>query len=185
AAAELWARLGSARWRLGAALAAATLVGLASLPMIEGRAVELTWKRIPAAWKDAGSGLDRELPPNSRALVLPGQPFAFYRWGGTVDPILPSLTRRPVAVRNVPPYDDLHAVDLLWTTDNLVQQQRLLPGELPSLLDLLSARAVVTGTDDDVARSGGMPPSEAARALLGAGLTRPARSYGPVGSFAG
>jgi hypothetical protein len=198
--AELWRRVGGAvrdasrgsrrrvaastRLRVGATLAAAALLVFASLPLFQGRAVELTWKRIPAAWKAAASGLDRDLPHGSRALVLPGQPFAFYRWGGTVDPILPSLTERPVAIRNVPPYDDLHAVDLLWTTDNLVQQQRLLPGELPSLLDLLSARSVVSGTDDDVARSGGMPPAEAARALLGAGLPRPARLYGPVGSFA-
>src|SRR3954471_5058193 len=183
--AELWRRWLAARIRLIAlGLAAAALLVLASLPLFQGRAVELTWKRIPAAWTDAARGLDRDLPQGSRALVLPGQPFAFYRWGGTVDPILPSLTERPVAIRNVPPYDDLHAVDLLWTTDNLVQQQRGLPGELPSLLDLLSARSVVTGADDDVARSGGMPPGEAAGTLRGAGLTRAARSYGPVGSFA-
>src|SRR4051794_31022660 len=180
--AELWARLGArAVARAGVAVGAAALVVLATLPLFEGRAVELTWKRIPAGWKDAARDLDRGLPPGSRALVLPGQPFAFYRWGGTVDPILPALTDRPVAIRNVPPYDDLHAVDLLWTTDNLVQQQRLLPAELPSLLDLLSARAVVTGTDDDVARSGGMPPAEAARALAGLGS---ALAYGPFSSFA-
>ncbi|MEA2435526.1 MAG: arabinofuranan 3-O-arabinosyltransferase, partial [Thermoleophilaceae bacterium] len=164
--AELWRRLSiRSAARIGAAVAGAALVVLATLPLFEGRAVELTWKRIPAAWKDVAHDLDHGLPRGSRAVVLPGEPFAFYRWGGTVDPILPALTDRPVAIRNVPPYDDLHAVDLLWTTDNLVHQQRLLPGELPSLLDLLSARAVVTGSDDDVGRSGGMPPAEAARAL--------------------
>ncbi|MDX6571556.1 MAG: arabinofuranan 3-O-arabinosyltransferase, partial [Gaiellales bacterium] len=193
--AELWRRAGGAiaagrkaaagtRRRVAAGLALAGLLVFASLPLFQGRAVELTWKRIPAAWKDAARGLDRDLPRGSRAVVLPGQPFAFYRWGGTVDPILPSLTERPVAIRNVPPYDDLHAVDLLWTTDNLVQQQRLLPGELPSLLDLLSARAVVTGADDDVARSGGMPPAEAARALRAGELPRARRSYGPESPFA-
>jgi hypothetical protein len=184
AVAELWRRVLAVRWRaLALGAAAVALLVLASLPLFQGRAVELTWKRIPAAWKDAARGLDRELPRDSRAVVLPGQPFAFYRWGGTVDPILPSLTTRPVAIRNVPPYDDLHAVDFLWTTDNLVNQQRLLPGELPPLLDLMSARAVVTGSDDDVGRSGGMPPAEAARALADAGLARPSRSYGPVTVF--
>jgi hypothetical protein len=183
--AELWRRFLAVRVRqVALAAAAAALLVFAALPLFQGRAVELTWKRIPAAWTAAARGLDRDLPRGSRALVLPGQPFAFYRWGGTVDPILPSLTGRPVAIRNVPPYDDLHAVDLLWTTDNLVHQQRLLPGELPSLLDLLSARSVVTGTDDDVARSGGTPPAEAARALVGAGLARAQRSYGPASSFA-
>jgi arabinofuranan 3-O-arabinosyltransferase len=190
-AAELWGRAGAVRARLGSVrrvvaspaalgLVFAALVVLASLPLFEGRAVELTWKRIPAAWTAAAHDLDRSLQRGTRALVLPGQPFAFYRWGGTVDPILPSLTNRPVAIRNVPPYDDLHAVDLLWTTDNLVQQQRLVPDELPALLDLLSAGAVVTGADDDVGRSGGMPPAEAARELASQTvLVRPSKTYGP------
>jgi arabinofuranan 3-O-arabinosyltransferase len=192
---ELWRRAGAAarvaRRRpllrplaLALALAAVALVVVSSWPLFEGRAVELTWKRIPAGWTAVARDLDRNLPDNSRALVLPGQPFAFYRWGGTVDPILPALTDRPVAIRNVPPYDDLHAVDMLWTTDNLVNQQRLLPGELPPLLDLLSARAVVTGTDDDFDRSGGMPPAEAAKALAAQpGFDRPTRSYGSVSVF--
>jgi arabinofuranan 3-O-arabinosyltransferase len=184
AAGELWRRLPRPRWRMAAALGGAALVALACLPMLEGRTVELTWKSIPAAWRQAARGLDRQLPPNSRALVLPGQPFAFYRWGGTVDPILPALTRRPVAVRNVPPYDDIHAVDMLWTTDNLVQQQRLLPGELPPLLDLMSARAVVTGSDDESGRSGALAPADAALELAAQpGMARPARSYGPWRRF--
>jgi hypothetical protein len=183
AMAELWRRLRSPGPRVALAVAGAVVVVLASLPMFEGRAVELTWKRIPRAWTDAARGLDRELPPGSRALVLPGQPFAFYRWGGTVDPILPSLTERPVAIRNVPPYDDLHAVDMLWTTDNLVQQQRLLPGQLAPLLDLMSARSVVAASDDDSGRSGALPPGPAASQL--ADLGRPARSYGPVRRFDG
>ena len=91
---------------------------------MRGTAIEkqLTWKRIPAAWTDAGHDLDRELPPNSRALVLPGQIFAYYTWGGTIDAILPRLTKRPVAVRYETPYSDPHATDLLWTVDRLVQQ---------------------------------------------------------------
>jgi hypothetical protein len=184
--AELWRRLSvRALARAGAVAVGAALIVLASLPLFEGRAVELTWKRIPPAWTDVARDLDRGLPSGSRALVLPGAPFAFYRWGGTVDPILPALTDRPVAIRNVPPYDDLHAVDLLWTTDNLVHQQRLLPGELSPLLSLLGARSVVVGSGDDVNRSGGMPPAEAARSLRGQpGFARPARSYGPAGVFA-
>ena len=33
-------------------------------------------------------------------MVLPGDLFSFYTWGGTVDPILPALSRRPVAERS-------------------------------------------------------------------------------------
>jgi arabinofuranan 3-O-arabinosyltransferase len=186
AAREMSRRLRTRPRRLVTAAAGAAIVVLAALPLFQGRAVELTWGEIPAAWTRVARGLERELPPSSRALVLPGQAFAFYDWGGTVDPILPSLTDRPVAVRNVPPYDDIHAVDLLWTLDNLVQQQRLLPGGLPPLLDLMSVRAVVTGTDDDSDRSGALPPEDAARQLASQpGLGNPSGSYGPVRRFNG
>ena len=73
-------------------------------------------------------------------MVLPGQIFAYYNWGGTLDAILPRLTGKPVAVRYETPYSDLHAVDLLTTIDDLVQQNRLVPGELSPLLRLMGAR---------------------------------------------
>ena len=186
-AAELAARLRGRAVLAAAGAGALLLVVLSGWPLFTGHALDtqLEWKRIPRAWTAAGRGLDRELAPNARALVLPGQAFAFYRWGGTVDPILPSLTKRPVAVRNTPPYADLHAVDMLWTVDGLVQQERLVPGQLAPLVGLLSARAVVTGTDDRTRRSGAAPPAAAARALEGQpAARRPAARYGPRRRFA-
>jgi arabinofuranan 3-O-arabinosyltransferase len=173
-------------WSGAAALGVGgVLLVLGSLPLFEGRALELTWKSVPAAWTQAGRELDRGLPANSRAAVLPGQSYAFYTWGGTVDPILMATTRKPIAIRNVPPFDDLHAADFLWTVDGLVQQSRLLLGELSPLLNLMSARQVVTGSDDNPAYSGATPAEAAARELSSqAGLARPAHSYGPVRSFA-
>ena len=94
----------------------------------DGHRAPATWDHIPAAWTQAGKDLDRTLAPNTRAMVLPGQIFGYYDWGGTVDAILPRLTRRPVAVRYETPYSDPHATDLLVTTDRLVQQERLYPG---------------------------------------------------------
>jgi arabinofuranan 3-O-arabinosyltransferase len=167
---------------LTAAAGLAALIVLAALPLIRGGALDtqLSWKRIPAPWVNAGHGLDRQLPENSRAIVLPGQIFAYYNWGGTLDAILPRLTTRPVAVRYETPYSDLHAVDLLTTVDDLVQQRRLVPGELTPLLALMGVQAVVTGTDDDISRSGAMAPAAAAGVLAGQGLATPARSYGPL-----
>ena len=138
------------------------------------------------AWTDAAHELDAELPGNSRAVVLPGQLFATYRWGTTVDPILPALSSRPVAVRNVVPYADLRAVDMLWTTDALLQQERLLPGQLTPLLQFLGAGALVAGSDDVRARSGAIAPAAAAALLATqAGFERPARAYGAVRPFHG
>jgi hypothetical protein len=157
------------------------LLVLAALPLIRGKAIDtqLQFKRIAPAWVAAGHGLDSQLPQNSRAMVLPGQIFAFYKWGGTLDAILPRLTSRPVAVRYETPYSDLHAVDLLTTVDNLVQQRRLVPGELKPLLGLIGVGSVVTGTDDDLSRSGAIDPAAAAP-VLAQQLGSPTHSYGPV-----
>jgi arabinofuranan 3-O-arabinosyltransferase len=167
---------------LAAPLAIVALMVLGALPLIRGQAIDtqLSYKRIPAAWTQAARGLDRTLPANSRAMVLPGQIFGYYTWGGTLDAILPRLTAKPVAVRYETPYSDLHAVDLLTTIDDLVQQNRLVPGELTPLLRLIGARAVITGADDDISRSGALAPAAAAQVLAGQGLATPSQSYGPV-----
>ena len=160
----------------------ATLIALAALPLVRGTAIEkqLTWKRIPSAWTDVGRDLDRGGPHNSRALVLPGQIFANYTWGGTTDAILPRVTDRPVAVRYETPYGDPHGTDLLWTVDRLVEQGRLLPGQLLPLVRLIGAGAIVTGSDDDPSRSGAVNAAAAAAELDRQGLDRPTRSYGPT-----
>jgi arabinofuranan 3-O-arabinosyltransferase len=165
-----------------ALLGLATLIALASLPLVRGDAfdTQLSYKRIPAPWQQAAQGLNRTLPQNTRALVLPGQIFAYYNWGGTLDAILPRLTSKPVAVRYETPYSDLHAVDLLTTVDDLVQERRLVPRQLAPLLALMGVGAVITGADDDISRSGSIDPSAAAGVLAGQGLGTPSAAYGPL-----
>jgi hypothetical protein len=182
AAALAWARLRAWRPRLApiAAVACATLVAVAAWPLSSGRSTEdlFVWKQIPPAWRAAAHDLDRDLPANTRAIVLPGQLFGFYRWGGTFDPILPSLAERPVAGRFLIPWADLHATDMLWTTDGLIQERRVRPGQVRPLLDLMGAGDVVTGTDDDRSLSGVLPASAAASELRRAGLGQPLAEYG-------
>jgi arabinofuranan 3-O-arabinosyltransferase len=170
---------------LGAPLALAALIAIQALPLVRGVAPDrqISWERIPAAWERAGADLDRELPANSRGIVLPGQVFAFYRWGGTVDHVLPRLTERPVAVRYETPYADAHAADLLTTVDGLVQQERLVPRQLKPLLRLMGVGALVSGSDDDISRSGAVDPAAAAEQLRGQGFMTPDRSYGPTRAF--
>ena len=175
------------RWRLAAPVlgaGAAVLLALAAWPLTRGDAIGLTSKGVPAAWTAVARDVDRSLPSNTRAVVLPGQLFGFYRWGGVGDPILPAITTRPVAVRAIVPYADLHAMDALWTVDRLVGQQRLYPGELQPMLGLLGAGWVVTGTDDDRNLSGGPDPVRAAGTLAAQGLGVPTAAYGPRRSFA-
>ena len=170
----------------GRALPALALLGIAGLaavaswPLVRGQALDsqLTWERIPPAWEAAGDHVDATVGDDGRAVVLPGQLYADYDWGGTVDAILPALADSPVAVRYAVPYADLRAVDLLWTVDGLVQQRRALPEQLGPLTDLLSARSIVAGADDDRAGSGAATAADAADVLDQLG--EPDERWGPV-----
>ena len=52
----------------------------------------------------------------------------------------PALTDHPVATRYIVPFSDLRSVDLQWAVDDLVGQERALPGQLRPLLDLMARR---------------------------------------------
>ena len=82
--------------RAAALVGAAALVAVACWPLARGVGLDRQLglpHGVPAAWRDAAHDLDRTLPPGQRAMVLPGQLFAFYDWGGTYDPILPGPDR--------------------------------------------------------------------------------------------
>ncbi|HEY6780398.1 MAG TPA: alpha-(1-_3)-arabinofuranosyltransferase family protein, partial [Thermoleophilaceae bacterium] len=140
-----WGRL-----RAGAVVLTLAVLVFASLPFFQGRAVDRDVEySIPAAWTHAAADVDRTLPAGTRTVVLPGSLFGFYDWGGVTDPAFPVLSDRPTAARFVVPYSDLRAIDLLWTVDGLVEDQRTLPGQLPPLLDLMGAGAVISPFDYD------------------------------------
>jgi arabinofuranan 3-O-arabinosyltransferase len=188
AAGVLWKRLRARGVALSvaAAVAAAGLVAGWAWPLVEGRAVDgqISFDAVPADWEKTADGVDRVLPRGTRALVLPGQVFPFYRWGGTQDALLPALTDRPVSVRGVVPYADLRAVDLLWTTDALLQQRRVLPGQLTPLINLMGAGGVIAASDDDRDRSGAVESRAAAAQLArGAGMAVPVDRRGAVRAY--
>ncbi len=184
AAGLLWERLrGRLALAVAASVVAAALVVGWAWPLFDGRGVDgqISFDAVPADWERAAADVDGELPSGTRALVLPGQVFPFYRWGGTQDALLPALTDRPVSVRGVVPYADLRAVDLLWGTDALVQQRRVLPGQLGPLIRLMGAGEVISASDDDRDRSGAVEPRAAAAQLArGADLSSPRRFFGAV-----
>jgi len=157
--------LGPRSLRTLATLALAGLVTLAAWPLTSGRAPERQLAfSVPSWWQDVAEDLD-DADPNTRALVLPGQLFASYRWGQTIDAILPTLTKHPVANRYIVPFSDLRATELQWAVDALVSQERLLPGQLEPLLDLLGVGQVVVATDGDRSRGGELGVVEVAAVL--------------------
>src|SRR3954454_7767499 len=166
--AGLAALLARGRGRAVAAVAAGGVAALAAWPLVSGRAPESQLAfSVPSYWRAVAHDLDQR-GDDSRALVVPGQRFAYYRWGGTIDAILPALTKHPVTTRWIVPFSDRRATDLQWTVDDLVGEERLCPGQLAPLLDLLGVADLVVAADGDRSRSGEAPAGDVAR-LLGSG----------------
>ena len=70
-----------------------------------------------------------------------------------------------------------HSVELLTAVDSLVQQRRLFPGQLRPLLGLIGVGAVVSGSDNDLSRSGVARPGLGRRR---AGRPRPRGALAPL-----
>ncbi|MBL8775670.1 MAG: DUF3367 domain-containing protein [Acidimicrobiales bacterium] len=113
------------RARLGA-LAGAAVVVLAVLnlpPAWTGRFVDPDLDRpqdVPSWWTEAGRDLDA-MPDGYRVLQVPGMEFSTYRWGHTVDPVLPGVSERPLVTRDLLPLGSPAAMDTLYALDDRFQ----------------------------------------------------------------
>jgi arabinofuranan 3-O-arabinosyltransferase len=163
------------------ALPALLLPFVFGLPLVRGDAVDerQAYGEVPAHWRAAIADADRDTPRDRRVAVLPGELFGYYRWGDTMDPIGPALARRPLLIREIVPYADRRSSQLQEVADDLVQQDRLLPGQLGRLLRLMGAETVLVPADGRPERSGALEPARAERALSEEPwLRHPAQSYG-------
>lgn len=158
-------------------LALATAV---SWPLVRGQAFEPGGRgEPPAYWRAAVADAEGATDPGRRTLVLPGGLFGYYRWGSTLTPVAPALGREPLVVRDVLRYSDQRAAQLLDATDDLVQQDRLVPGQLRRLLGLMGVQQVLIANDWRRARSGSLDPAGVSRALAGESWAkRPVAAYG-------
>jgi arabinofuranan 3-O-arabinosyltransferase len=168
------------RW---APLVLAGLVVLGNAwPAFAGTAVDghLVYK-VPGYWRSALRDVDRTTARDHRSIVLPGQLFSWYRWGETITSIAPALAHRPVVVRQASLYADPRANRLLTATDDLVQQSRLVPGQLRALLGLMAVDQVIVAADGIPSQTGEADPATAAQALSGTlPPERPTQAYGSV-----
>lgn len=101
---------------------------------------------VPAAWRLAGQEMDAA-GGTSRVLDMPGSDFAAYRWGGTVDPVLPGLTDRDVAYRELVPSGSAASADLLAAVDRRWQDRLGEPAATAPLLRLLGVGDVLLRGD--------------------------------------
>lgn len=170
---------------IGLALLALTPLVWA-LPFFSGHAIDrrLGYDHVPAAWHAAISDAGAAAAENRRTMVLPGELFGDYTWGETWDSVAPGLTRRPVVVRQAVRYGDQRGAQLLEEVDDSVQQARLVPDQLPPLLQLMGIGEVVVPTDAFDSQSAGLDPVTVVRSLSRQpGFEFPLARYGPSNTF--
>ena len=93
-------------------------------PLWRGQFVDSNLDRkedIPQYWNDAAAYLDSR-NDGTRVLEVPGEDFASYRWGTTVDPVLPGIMDRPYVARELIPYGSPPSADLLNALDHRLQE---------------------------------------------------------------
>ncbi|MGH2800034.1 MAG: alpha-(1-_3)-arabinofuranosyltransferase domain-containing protein, partial [Thermoleophilaceae bacterium] len=166
-------------WAPGVALA---IPALFALPLLQGRAIDpgRAYDQVPRQWYDAVAAAERTTPEDHRLMILPGSLFAWYRFGETVTSVAPALSERPVLVREVTRYADQRASELQTYVDDLVQQGRLVPGQLDPLLRLMGVGQLLLAADQRVPQSGSLEPARVEQALAGQDLGNVLGTYGEM-----
>jgi arabinofuranan 3-O-arabinosyltransferase len=132
-----------------ATVAVVAVVVLALPPLWLGRVVPQNLRRpesIPDYWAEAAAHLDAQ-GDDTRVLVVPGSDFASYRWGNTVDPVLPGLMDRPSVQRELIPYGSPASANLLNAFDLLLQERTADPDSLAAIARLMRAGDVLVQSD--------------------------------------
>lgn len=127
-------------------------------------------EQLPDHWLDTAALLDERSPDEvgnpRRILELPGAPFAAYRWGNTVEPVLPALVDRPQVAREVLPYGSPATANLLDALDRRLQEGVFERESLAPIARLFAASDVVVRNDLQWERFGIPAPSVVAGDLV-------------------
>ncbi|HEY4377623.1 MAG TPA: alpha-(1-_3)-arabinofuranosyltransferase family protein, partial [Acidimicrobiales bacterium] len=143
--------IAAARPKLGRPLTAvAVLLAVIALPPLwTGKMVDSNLDRaddIPSYWKADIAALDAE-GHSTRVLEVPGEDFASYRWGTTVDPITPGLMDRPYVARELIPYGSPPSADLLDAFDQQIQEGTLDPKAVAPMARFMGAGDINVRSD--------------------------------------
>ncbi|MEM8618284.1 MAG: alpha-(1-_3)-arabinofuranosyltransferase family protein [Actinomycetota bacterium] len=84
---------------------------------------------------------------DGRVYELPGADFGNYRWGGTVDPVLPGLIDRPYLARELVPQGGAGTADLLGAIERRLSDGWLDTAALPTLAALFAVETIVARND--------------------------------------
>ncbi len=140
------------RWEL---MIPAGLIGLVVLQLFPWfTATSLTPSLLrdeapPSHVTDLASWLDDGWVPGTagRVYEVPAADFANYRWGGTVDPVLPGLIDRPYLARELVPQGGAAAADLLNAFERRIPEGWFEPEALVPVADRLGVDTIVVRND--------------------------------------
>ena len=131
-------------------LVPAALVGLLAVqlfPWFTGAALTpsiLRDEQLPAHETELASWLDRsDSGTDGLVYELPAADFANYRWGGTIDPVLPGLIDRPYLARELVPQGSAATADLLNAFERRLPEGWFEPEALPDFARQFGAETIV------------------------------------------
>ncbi len=172
-----------ARWT-GRSLAGGALgvIAAANVPLLTGAIIAngFTQPAVPpASVREAAAALDAT-HPGTRVYALPGNDFAAYRWGDTIDTVYPGLMTRPFVTHEQQIMGSLPTADLLHAVDSPLQNGTEDMAALAPMAALMSAGDVLVQYDQAYERYNTPNPQvlAAAFATTPPGLSDPV-SYGP------
>ena len=117
--------------------------------------------------------------PGTRVYALPGNNFAAYRWGDTIDTVYPGLMTRPFVTHEQQIMGSLATADILQAVDTPLQDGTMDWNTLAPMASLMSAGDVLVQYDQAYERYDTANPQQVASdlATTPAGLSDPV-SYG-------
>jgi hypothetical protein len=130
------------------AFAAAAIAG-ASAPLWTGAVVVngLTQPAKPPAYVQQAANSLNKSHAGTRVYALPGNNFAAYRWGDTIDTVYPGLLTRPFVTHEQQTMGSLPTADLLEAVDTPLQQGVMDPTTIAPMASLMSAGDVLVQYD--------------------------------------
>ena len=88
-----------------------------------------------------------EATGEGRVWEIPGSDFASYRWGGTVDPVLPGMIDRATLARELVPQGGAGTIALLAALDTRIQEGTFEPSSLREVARLFGVETIVMRAD--------------------------------------
>lgn len=137
------------RLALPVAALACGLIVLNIPPMWNGTMVAENLKRpedVPAYWAEDARYLQSR-DDGTRVLEIPGADFASYRWGNTVDPILPGMMERPYVARELFTWGSPQSANLLIALDRRFHEETMDPEALAPIARVLGVGDVNVRSD--------------------------------------